>query len=533
VIQRTPAAVRHSSISSAANPLSRSVGAPRYAGHVLTHVTRACRLSTRPRVHTCESRIDRPSCRSIRYQNNSYKRTFYKGYCPISSKKLCISNRCRSTDIDGLFEATDRAATTSQLLNIEATSNKLLGFNQSVVTQATAANGTRRTLSNVISAINYQLDANGNLVSDGLRSFDYSAENRLEKVQITQNGEAAKISYLHNAQGQRVFKSEPQTAQTLPNEAELGTSFVDWLKKNFQWLYAQAQTNATLGTSYSYGEASLPSWAMLGEYGNGGANSSGRTEYIWLPTDDGSAIPIAMFRSNRYFNIHTDHLGTPRLVKDDQAKPVWQWSYSAFGDNKPTGILRATTNPNSAITNQPVLLNATNPAAVLNFRLPGQYWDSETGLAQNYMREYMSTQGRYTQNDPIGLAGGWNRYSYVAGNPLLLSDPTGLDPWCRDRTLNLNMPAPVGQGGGCGDPNNDKYVPDLFPQACRSHDICYANPGPTRFQCDNEFLRDMYRESRGNTLVTPLTFYIGVRVGGGDAFDAARTRPLPRAQDRR
>jgi hypothetical protein len=53
---------------------------------------------------------------------------------------------------------------------------------------------------------------------------------------ITQNGEAAKICYLHNAAGQRVFKSEPQTAQTLPNETELGTPFVDWLKRNFQWL---------------------------------------------------------------------------------------------------------------------------------------------------------------------------------------------------------------------------------------------------------------------------------------------------------
>lgn len=347
-------------------------------------------------------------------------------YDPNSNRLTSIAKKVSDTDIDGVFEATDRAATTSQLLNIEQTSNKLLGFNQSVLTQATAANGTRRTVSNVISSINYTLDQNGNLTSDGLRSFEYNAENRLDKVQITQSGEAAKISYLHNAAGQRVFKSEPQSAQTLPNETELGTTFVDWLRRNFQWLYAQAQTNATLGTSYSYGEGQIPSWAVLGEYGNGGATSTGRTEYIWLPTDDGNAIPIAMFRGNRYFNIHSDHLGTPRLVTDDTAKPTWQWAYSAFGDNKPTGILKATTNPNSAITNQPVLLVATNPGAVLNLRFPGQYADSETGLFYNYFRTYQPNQGRYTQNDPIGLDGGANRFGYVEGNPLTMTDPEGL-----------------------------------------------------------------------------------------------------------
>jgi RHS repeat-associated protein len=367
-------------------------------------------------------------------------------YDANSNRLTSIAKKISDTDIDGLFEATDRAATTAQSLNIAATSNKLLGFNQSVLTQATAANGTRRTVSNVISQINYQLDANGNLTSDGLRTFDYNAENRLEKVQITQSGEAAKITYLHNAQGQRVFKSEPQTAQTLPNETELGATFTDWLKKNFSWLYAQAQTNATLGTSYSYGEGQLPSWAMTGEYGNGGAASTGRTEYIWLPTDDGNAIPVGMFRSNRFYAIHSDHLGTPRLVTDDTAKPVWQWAYSAFGDNKPTGVLKVTTNPNTAFTSAP-LLAATNPAVVFNLRFPGQYADSETGLFYNYYRTYQPTQGRYTQADPIGLDGGWNRFGYVEANPLSWIDPEGLVGLYNDGSVNVNAyPGPPAGG---------------------------------------------------------------------------------------
>ena len=83
--------------------------------------------------------------------------------------------------------------------------------------------------------------------------------------------------------------------------------------------------------------AKFPQWALLGEYDNGSALGKGRTEYIWLPTEDGNAIPIGMYRNGKFFAIHTDHLGTPRLMTDQDNKPVWQWPYSAFGNNKPTG----------------------------------------------------------------------------------------------------------------------------------------------------------------------------------------------------
>ena len=62
-----------------------------------------------------------------------------------------------------------------------------------------------------------------------------------------------------------------------------------------------------------------------------------------------------------------------------------------------------------------------------NLRYPGQYFDSESGLNYNYFRTYNPTTGRYTQNDPIGLDGGWNRFGYVEGNPLSFVDPWGLD----------------------------------------------------------------------------------------------------------
>jgi RHS repeat-associated protein len=59
-----------------------------------------------------------------------------------------------------------------------------------------------------------------------------------------------------------------------------------------------------------------------------------------------------------------------------------------------------------------------------------QYTGRENDLANLYYyrnRYYAPGYGRFISEDPIGLAGGVNKYAYVQGNPLLFTDPLGLE----------------------------------------------------------------------------------------------------------
>ena len=70
--------------------------------------------------------------------------------------------------------------------------------------------------------------------------------------------------------------------------------------------------------------------------------------------------------------------------------------------------------------------DASGRSFVYNLRLPGQYYDVETGLNYNHFRQFDPAVGRYTQSDPIGLFGGIDTYSYADLDPLNAYDPTGL-----------------------------------------------------------------------------------------------------------
>ena len=101
--------------------------------------------------------------------------------------------------------------------------------------------------------------------------------------------------------------------------------------------------------------------------------------------------------------LHADHLGRPMVATDINGATIWDG-----GITTPFGVQVSTM---GAITQ--------------SLMFPGQYADPETGLSDNWHRTYDPELGRYLQSDPIGLAGGLNRYAYVGGNPMSWIEPTG------------------------------------------------------------------------------------------------------------
>ena len=126
-------------------------------------------------------------------------------------------------------------------------------------------------------------------------------------------------------------------------------------------------------------------------------------EYMYIPD---TLIPFAMRIDGAVHCIHTDQIGTVRAITDSDGNVVWNAEYSAFGMASASG---------SRITNA--------------LRLPGHYFDGETGLHYNRFRYYSPDLGRYLSRDPIGLPGGLNLYAYVNNDPVNAVDPLGLWSW--------------------------------------------------------------------------------------------------------
>ncbi|WP_341922218.1 Ig-like domain repeat protein [Polaromonas sp. YR568] len=218
-----------------------------------------------------------------------------------------------------------------------------------------------------------QYDTAGHITNDGVNSFTYSDRGRMTSA----TNAGGTVAYLYNGQNQRVYKSGPT---------------------------ALVPTGAAY---FLYDEQGQ----LLGEYD---ANGAPVYETIYL-----GSLPVGVLKqtgtaansdiATTVYNVHADHIATARVITQQDQAMVWRWDTAeAFGGTVPDQ------NPNGIGT------------FTYNQRFPGQVFDSETGLFQNWNREYNARQGRYIQSDPIGLAGGINTFAYVEGDPLTATDPQGL-----------------------------------------------------------------------------------------------------------
>ncbi|WP_221795150.1 RHS repeat-associated core domain-containing protein [Oceanobacter mangrovi] len=246
----------------------------------------------------------------------------------------------------------------------------------------------------------FDYDAVGNRTehsNDDGDSTQYSYEsgtNRLESITGTK-AETLVLNALGQTvqQGQGYFDYDPTGHLASVSANSVTTSYeygVDQLR------VSKAQDSVT--TYYNYDQQGR----LINE-----VDSTGNVlkNYVWLGIE-----PLAMIENGQIYYIHSDHLATPQIATDESGAIVWQLQQRAFGEDV------ADEDPDE-----------DGQQVTLNLRFPGQYYDAESGLSYNWHRYYDPSLGRYIQSDPIGLMGGINTYGYAYQNPLIYTDPLGLD----------------------------------------------------------------------------------------------------------
>ena len=220
------------------------------------------------------------------------------------------------------------------------------------------------------------------------------------------SGGAATRSFTHDAAGNLVADARPATAFAygydanggLKSVTRDGTLWASYVSNAFRQRVSRTLTSASgaaAQTHYVYDRDGR----LLAE----ADGTTGQTvrEYVWL--DDLPIAVIDVSAGNVLYYVVTDHLYRPVELRNAQGSAVWQAAYEPFG-----------------------AVHAVTGSLTLDARFPGQWFDLETGLHYNWHRHYDPTLGRYIEPDPIGLAGGSNRYAYAMSSPLMFIDSYGL-----------------------------------------------------------------------------------------------------------
>jgi RHS repeat-associated protein len=180
--------------------------------------------------------------------------------------------------------------------------------------------------------------------------------------------------------------------------------------------------SASYGEIYQYGQD-----GMLLEETN--ATGVAQADYVYL-----NGRPVAVLNGSTVYYLHDDTLGTPQSATDSNQNIAWQAMYQPFGQASVSGTVTQ------------------------NLRLPGQYFDVESGWNHNGFRDYLPALGRYAEPDPLGRAGSGNTlYAYAFDSPINVIDPYGLSGWL---TIYASGSYGTGASGYFGNHAWISYTPD-------------------------------------------------------------------------
>jgi RHS repeat-associated protein len=208
-------------------------------------------------------------------------------------------------------------------------------------------------------------------------------------------GGRIETSFEYDALGRRVAKSEKHIEVSGRISPEQTRRFV------WQGLRMVQELRETGLSNYVYSaDSPYTPTARVDAY-------TGPMPVTYEPDSHGAMQPVQAKVRPRVLHFHTDLIGAPMEVTDEVGELAWVGDYTAWGKVK-----KDTEHAFQARIEQPL-------------RYPGQYEDESTGLHFNTFRYYDPDVGRFISQDPIGLMGGENLYSY-GPNPTAWVDPLGL-----------------------------------------------------------------------------------------------------------
>ncbi len=255
----------------------------------------------------------------------------------------------------------------------------------------------------------------------GTRELRYSPDRRLAEVRA---GDRLVARYTHNAFGERIAKTvfgaggESATMSFFYlNNRLVGESSLDEPQRIARrYVYAHDVPVAVL----DYDEPRTLDRQPAADEGEPGV-------FGWMGARLRGAWTSTFGDETRVNYLHANEIGTPIGATDAAARIVWSPEYLAYG----------------AIRGQRRGLEHGGRQFTLNLRLPGQYYDVETGWHDNYLRTYDPARGQYLEPDPLGplpnLRGGrelTQPFAYVNHDPILNADPMGLVLFPFDGTAN-------------------------------------------------------------------------------------------------
>ncbi len=318
--------------------------------------------------------------------------------------------------------------------------------------------------------INPTYDPSGNLTNDGTLTYLWDALNRLVQVNFVSGGGLV-AQYYYDALNRRIRK------------------------------YNAAGGGSTTDCIYS-------GWRCVEErnpFGGGGSTDTPTMQYLWgiyLDEIIQQKVIVAVndFPANQILYPLQDLLYRTTALADTSFTPVIREAYDtdAYGS---TLIFRNAGSPPAAITfNDTGTLDTQVTSPTCPFIFTGQRFDAETGLYYYKRRYYSPAFGRFLSRDPIWLPTMVrNLYVYVAGNPIALVDPRGLQPSVGGFPPSPGDDGPLLPGGG--GPPSDSDGGSLSKSGAGS--MCLPNtPAPAPLSPHDQACYDTAAEQAAEALGT-------------------------------